>query len=64
VIPAKQHGEFVAKMEDILAVYALPYDENVPLVYMDEQPVQLLKDRYDGIALNVRGKLKSLYPSI
>jgi hypothetical protein len=51
VIPAKQNGEFVAKMEDILAIYALPYDENVPLVCMDEQPVQLLKDRYDGIAM-------------
>jgi hypothetical protein len=51
VIPAKQNGEFVAKMEDILAVYALPYDENIPLVCMDEQPVQLLKDRYEGIPM-------------
>jgi hypothetical protein len=25
-------------MEDILEVYALPYDENIPLVCMDESP--------------------------
>jgi hypothetical protein len=51
VIPAKHSGEFVAKMEDILAVYAIPYDENIPLVCMDEQPVQLLKDRYESIPM-------------
>jgi hypothetical protein len=51
VIPAKQSGEFVAKMEDILDVYALPYDEKIPLICMDEQPVQLLTDRYEGIPM-------------
>jgi hypothetical protein len=45
VIPEKQNGEFVARMEDILEVYALPRDENIPLVCMDEQPVQLLGNR-------------------
>jgi hypothetical protein len=38
-------------MEDIPAIYALPYDENIPLVCMDEQPVQLLKDRDAGIPM-------------
>ena len=29
-------------MEDILDVYELPYDENRPVVCMDEKPYQLL----------------------
>lgn len=37
-------------MEDILEVYAMPRDENIPLVCMDEQPVQLLGERYAPIA--------------
>jgi DDE superfamily endonuclease len=44
VIPPAQRGEFVAPMEDILAVYHRPYDPQVPLVCMDEQPVQLIKE--------------------
>jgi len=31
-------------MEDILEVYALPYDPEIPLVCMDEQPYQLLSE--------------------
>jgi DDE superfamily endonuclease len=44
VIPPAQSGEFVAHMEDILEVYQQPYDPQVPLVCMDEQPVQLIKE--------------------
>jgi hypothetical protein len=44
VIPPKHSGEFVAHMEDILEVYHLPYDPQVPLICMDEQPVQLIKE--------------------
>jgi len=29
-------------MEDILDIYALPYDPKIPMICMDEQPVQLL----------------------
>lgn len=29
-------------MEDILEVYALPYDEGIPLICMDEKPFQML----------------------
>ena len=43
-IPPEQSGEFVAHMEDVLAVYHLPYNPQVPLVCMDEQPVQLIKE--------------------
>jgi len=31
-------------MEDVLAVYERPYDENTPVVDMDEKPYQLLGD--------------------
>jgi len=38
-------------MEDILEVYTLDRDENIPLVCMDEQPVQLLGNRYQTISM-------------
>lgn len=44
-IPQKQNTEFVARMEDILQVYQLDYDQDIPLICMDEQPVQLLGDK-------------------
>jgi transposase len=42
VIPPEASGEFVARMEDVLAVYHRPYDERRPLVCVDEVPVQLV----------------------
>jgi DDE superfamily endonuclease len=44
VIPPEQSGTFVAPMEDILELYHTPYDPQVPMVCMDEQPVQLIKE--------------------
>jgi hypothetical protein len=44
VIPPKQNAEFVAAMEDVLDVYKRPYDPKCPVVCMDEQPVQLVKE--------------------
>src|SRR5438445_12116001 len=44
VIPPAADGEFVAAMEDVLDVYARPYDVSLPVLCMDEQPVQLLKE--------------------
>ncbi|WP_342481933.1 IS630 family transposase [Paenibacillus sp. FSL L8-0340] len=41
-IPAKSSSEFVARMEDVLETYALAYDPDIPLICMDEQPIQLL----------------------
>ncbi len=43
-IPPKQNAEFVAHMEDVLEVYARPYDPQRPVVCMDEQPFQLLDE--------------------
>ena len=31
-------------MEDILELYCLPYDPEIPLICMDEQPTQLIKE--------------------
>lgn len=44
VIPPKANGEFVAAMENVLETYAQPYDPRFPVLVMDEQPVQLLKE--------------------
>ncbi|GAB91336.1 putative transposase [Gordonia rhizosphera NBRC 16068] len=35
-------------MEDVLAVYARPYDPRYPVVVMDEKPLQLLDDARPG----------------
>lgn len=44
VIPPEADGEFVANMEGVLDTYAQPYDESHPVLCMDEQPVQMLKE--------------------
>ena len=44
VIPPNEDAEFVANMEEVLEVYERPYDPDYPVVCMDEQPVQLLKE--------------------
>jgi hypothetical protein len=44
VIPPQADGEFVAAMEEVLETYARPYDPARPVLCMDEQPVQLLKE--------------------
>jgi len=50
VIPPEADGEFVAPMEEVLETYAEPYDKRYPVVCMDEQPVQLLKETRQPIA--------------
>ena len=50
VIPPEADGEFVAQMEEVLDVYARPYDRNCPNICMDEQPVQLHKEIKTPIA--------------
>lgn len=44
VIPPEENAEFVAAMEEVLDVYAQPYDAENPVICMDEQPVQLVKE--------------------
>lgn len=49
VIPPESDSEFVAAMEDVLDIYGLPYNESIPVLCMDEQPVQLLNERRPSI---------------
>lgn len=44
VIPPESDAEFVASMEEVLETYEQPYDPQCPVLCMDEQPVQLLKE--------------------
>src|SRR5580692_9159650 len=50
VIPPEADAEFVANMEVVLDTYALPYDCRYPVLNMDEQPIQLLKETREPIA--------------
>ena len=50
VIPPAQDAEFVACMEDVLETYAKAYAPQHPVLCMDEQPVQLLKETQVPIA--------------
>lgn len=44
VIPPESNAEFAAHMENVLETYEKPYDMSYPVVCMDEQPVQLVKE--------------------
>lgn len=57
VIPPEQDAEFVACMEEVLETYAMAYDPQRPVLCMDEQPVQLLKDTRPSLpATNEHGQ--------
>lgn len=42
-------------MEDVLEVYSRPYDETLPVICMDEKPVQLLAQAREGFTSNSTG---------
>lgn len=44
VIPPEAEAEFVAGMEDVLETYAQAYDPTHPVLCMDAQPVQLIRE--------------------
>ena len=45
------NAEFLARMENILRLYALPYDELYPVVSFDERPCFLIGDKVSGFEL-------------
>ena len=53
-MPAEQDGAFVARLEQVLEVYARPYEARFPVVCMDEQPFQLLSERHSPVSLAAR----------
>ena len=50
VIPPKQDAEFAAAMEKVLYTYQQPHDPAHPVICMDEQPVQLVKETRTPVA--------------
>ena len=50
VIPPEQDAEFVGCMEEVLETYEEAYDPRHPVLCMDEQPIQLLKEVRKPIA--------------
>lgn len=51
------NSRFLARMEHLLALYALPYDPDEPVLCFDERPCFLIGDRVDPIALET-GKVQ------
>ena len=50
MIPPQSDAEFAASMEEVLELYARPCDWRYPVVCMDEQPIQLLKETRQPIS--------------
>jgi hypothetical protein len=38
-------------MEDILEMYRLPYDPDIPMICMDEQPYQFLGEKREPVPM-------------
>jgi hypothetical protein len=52
VIPPDKNSEFVANMERVLDVYKRPYDQDNPVVCMDESPKQLISEARPGVSMH------------
>ena len=48
-IPPDKNASFVAAMEDVLEVYARPYNQKLPVVCMDESSIQLIGEVHESI---------------
>ena len=60
-IPPKENAQFVANIEDILAVYKLSYNPDVPVICMDESPKQLIEEVYQSLPTK-EGQVKKIDP--
>ena len=49
-IPKENDAHFVAHMEDILSIYQRPYNPNIPVLCMDEKPIQLLDEIIERVS--------------
>jgi len=54
VIPPEADADFAAHMEEVLETYEKPYDPAHPVLCMDEQPVQLVKETRKPIAATAK----------
>jgi transposase len=48
-IPKENDAHFVAHMEDVISIYHRKYNPKIPVICMDEKPIQLLDDLYERI---------------
>lgn len=44
-------GEYLARMENVLSLYHLPYDEHRPVICLDELPFQMLGEKVEPIEM-------------
>ena len=44
-------GGYLAKMEDVLSLYHLPYDEKRPVICLDELPFQMLGEKVEPLEM-------------
>ena len=49
-IPKENDAYFVAHMEDILSIYQRPYNPEIPVLCMDEKPIQLLDEIIERVS--------------
>jgi len=49
-IPKENDANFVANMEDVLAIYEKPLDPMIPVCCMDEKPIQFLAEARERIS--------------
>ncbi len=49
-IPKDNDADFVTHMEDVLGVYKRPYHPHIPVICMDEKPIQLLGEIRERIS--------------
>ena len=49
-VPKENDANFVAHMEKVLGIYQRPYNPKIPVLCMDEKPVQLLGEVYERVA--------------
>jgi hypothetical protein len=48
-IPKENDAHFVAHMENVLSIYQRPYNPDIPVLCMDEKPVQLLDETIERV---------------
>jgi DDE superfamily endonuclease len=52
---------FIARMEQLLALYALPYDEQYPVICFDERPCFLIGDYVAGLEMKAGQPMREHY---
>lgn len=57
-IPPQQDARFVAAMEDVLEVYERPYNEQRPVVCLDEAAKQILGEVREPLPLESRSAMR------